>query len=801
MLPRRRRYHTSPPPQNKAPKQHTFAPCFSLSHKPLYHSTMEFEKRKASSLVSMASTSTDKSPKGTLDAPIIPLLNSINNHPSYFTTSSCSGRISILSQPFNITTKKKKARGGSWIFITHEPANTSIVTDLLFPTATEKGWGEGEVESELVFRFEPLIIAIECKDLGAAQGLVATAIACGFRESGITSVCKRVIIAIRCSIRLEVPLGLVGNVMVSREYVEYLVGISNEKMQSNRKRTDCFLQVLESKLLCNQVVEAKSGLVNAEGGDGDCGAESTTEVTVGDCNLEKTDLSSHSGSLDLQCRNSLLKIVIVGEPVDKLFLWGHSACTLNNEHYKKVVVFGGFGGQGRHARRNDSLMLDPFSGTLVAVNVEGPPSPRLSHTSSVTGECIFIIGGRGDPLKILNDVWVLDMARNEWSLLECAGSVFHPRHRHAAAVVDGKIYVFGGLDNETVSSSMQVLNTESSRWSDISVQGEWPCARHSHSLVAVGSLLFMFGGYDGEKALGDLYSFDTKTFLWKKEKTTGRTPYPRFSHSMFLYKNYVGIIGGCPVRQHFQEVALLDMRHSSWRHITLDSIGGNMFVRSTASVVDDDLVMIGGGASCYAFGTKFSKPTKLHLLPLTYPDDSHTSTHMEEIPIIHKPKESAGKDLELCTGAEYHVLKLERKYAKMAKDILKQFGWLDLGRKVYSRGNGLHIYLPVTEKFYTLFLEVEHDYRDPSETLNDLNLVGTATSEIFLVNNVSYQIPLNHLFSCGGSLLVDEAVCLRKALKSPHKRLSETVGSLIKQKGLSQKLLEQIPTRFVDITP
>ena len=40
----------------------------------------------------------------------------------------------------------------------------------------------------------------------------------------------------------------------------------------------------------------------------------------------------------------------------------------------------------------------------------------------------------------------------------------------------------------------------------------------------------------------------------------------------------------------------------------------------------------------------------------------------------------------------------------LGKDILKNFGWLDLGRKVYPREDGLHIRLPITKKFSAMFL-------------------------------------------------------------------------------------------------
>ncbi|KAF5200292.1 tRNA wybutosine-synthesizing protein 2/3/4 [Thalictrum thalictroides] len=612
---------------------------------------MEFEKRKAATLSSISSTEIDKSPKGTLDIPILPLLKALNLHPSYFTTSSCSGRISILSQPSlsttTTTTVKKKAKGGTWVFITHEPADPNAVIDLLFPPP-EAVTHNPIQDGELVFRFEPFILAVECKDVASAQSLVATAISCGFRESGITSVHKRVIIAIRCSIRLEVPLGSIGNMMVSPDYVRYLVSIANEKMEMNRKRTECFLQVLETKLLDNQVLS--NGMINTKknvlmdteeqcvcsdecDGNGDL-----SQLPVENCDLEREDSNAQLGLLSAPgCSISVVKMLIVGEPIDKLFLWGHSACTINNSLHQKILIFGGFGGVGRHARRNDILMLDPLYGTLELISVEGPPSPRLGHTSSLVGEDVFVIGGRGDPTNILNDVWVFNTNKNEWKLQESSGSVFHPRHRHAAAVVGSKIYVFGGLNKEIIYSSMYVLDTEHSQWIEIDAKGEWPCARHSHALVEYDTQLYMFGGYDGEKALCDLYSFDTIMCLWKKQKTTGRPPLARFSHSMFVYKNYLGIVGGCPVRQHYEEMALLDLRFGSWKHVILSSVGKDLFVRSTSNVVGDDLVIIGGGASCYAFGTKFSEPMKISLLRPTIFFDT-INPRMNEMHSACQPK-------------------------------------------------------------------------------------------------------------------------------------------------------------------
>lgn len=128
-----------------------------------------------------------------------------------------------------------------------------------------------------------------------------------------------------------------------------------------------------------------------------------------------------------KCSISVDMLTFVGEPAEKLFLWGQSACTLNNINPKQIIVFGGFGGVGRHARRNYSLMLDTQCSQLTEIDAGGPPSPRLGHTSSMVRDQLFIIGGRCGPDQILNDVWVLHMSENRWMLLACTGSMFQLR--------------------------------------------------------------------------------------------------------------------------------------------------------------------------------------------------------------------------------------------------------------------------------------------------------------------------------------------------------------------------------------
>ncbi|CAN4096146.1 unnamed protein product [Withania somnifera] len=562
---------------------------------------MEFYKRKLSTLASMSSPEPDKSPKGNIDTPIIPLLNTLNLHSSYFTTSSCSGRISILSQ------SKRKSKGGKWVFISHEKTEPHVIISLLFPLKSSVPVTVTDDSHSLVFRFEPLIISVECKDVEAAHFLVSLAILSGFRESGITSVNKRVIIAIRCSIRLEVPLGDNEKIMVSPEYVEYLVELANEKMEANRRRTDNFLDtLLKNGFLGSTISNGEfldDGTVCSSTMDSELLEKSLVNGVSGNGNSKRREFDdSCSGSgVAPEVNAYTVKLVISGESIVRLFLWGHSASTVDN---KKVLIFGGFGGMGRHARRDDLLLLDLECGKLEVIDVLDAPCPCVGHTSTMIGDSMYVIAGRADPSNILNDVWVFNVTKKDWRLLECLGSPFLPRHRHAAAAVGSRIYVFGRIHNDLIHSSLYVFDTLNFEWSELQVQGDLPCARHSHSMAAYGTQIFLFGGYDGQKAVPDLHSFDMKTCLWKKEKMIGRPPAAKFSHSMFVFKKYLGIVHSqddgkdiCfPVTENF--CALFDQRNNdgdvseSVCQPEKDTcmVALNILIESGATILADEIV-------------------------------------------------------------------------------------------------------------------------------------------------------------------------------------------------------------------
>lgn len=126
----------------------------------------------------------DRSKKGSLDAPIRDLVRLLNASPNAFTTSSCSGRVALFAEPPARAPGEKKGKGGEWVHVSHECADADAVWEALQKYLTAGAGGTQAPRQPLTFRFDPFILAAECRSLSDAQGLVRVARECGFGSQG-----------------------------------------------------------------------------------------------------------------------------------------------------------------------------------------------------------------------------------------------------------------------------------------------------------------------------------------------------------------------------------------------------------------------------------------------------------------------------------------------------------------------------------------------------------------------------------------------------------------------------------------
>uniref|UniRef100_A0ABI7XTR8 tRNA wybutosine-synthesizing protein 3 homolog n=1 Tax=Felis catus TaxID=9685 RepID=A0ABI7XTR8_FELCA len=158
----------------------------------------EFKRWKAQGL-----SKADLSRKGSVDEDVVELVQLLNGREQYFTTSSCAGRIILLDG--NINGFKVQKQNCCWLLVTHKPC--------------------------------------------VKDDVHSVAIDSGFRNSGIT-VGKRgkTMLAIRSTHGLEVPLSHKGKLMVTEEYIDFLLKIANQKMEENKKRIERFYNCLQHAL-------------------------------------------------------------------------------------------------------------------------------------------------------------------------------------------------------------------------------------------------------------------------------------------------------------------------------------------------------------------------------------------------------------------------------------------------------------------------------------------------------------------------------------------------------------------------
>ncbi|XP_052586006.1 tRNA wybutosine-synthesizing protein 3 homolog isoform X1 [Peromyscus californicus insignis] len=204
----------------------------------------EFRRWKAQSL-----SKADLSRKGSVDEDAAEVVELLNAREEFFTTSSCAGRILLLDGSTDGSGVQKQHC--CWMLVTHKPCGKDDVMAAL------KG-----ATSNAVLKFEPFILHVQCRTLQDAQTLHSVAIDSGFRNSGIT-VGKRgkTMLAVRSTHGLEVPLSRQGKLMVTEEYIEFLVTIANQKMEENKKRIgrfyNCLQHAMERKTISNSHSEIK----------------------------------------------------------------------------------------------------------------------------------------------------------------------------------------------------------------------------------------------------------------------------------------------------------------------------------------------------------------------------------------------------------------------------------------------------------------------------------------------------------------------------------------------------------------
>ena len=186
---------------------------------------MDFGAEKA-----VALAKPDRSRKGSVDVGISELVELLNSQPSYYTTSSCAGRITVLREG-----RKKADR--AIVRVWHEPIRTRVELPQLLSLSRQRE------HRSLWFRFEPAILHVACRDLAAAQRLIKLCRLAGLKKSGIMEFGRRIIVEIVGPEHIEAPLRAV----IGKRYLSSLIAAANKKLLQNEKRIAALCKSFEQR--------------------------------------------------------------------------------------------------------------------------------------------------------------------------------------------------------------------------------------------------------------------------------------------------------------------------------------------------------------------------------------------------------------------------------------------------------------------------------------------------------------------------------------------------------------------------
>lgn len=184
----------------------------------------------------------DLSRKGTIDEPIRCLVELLNSSRSYYTTSTCSGRILLIEKPHDNPAIKK---GGNFVLNSHQEVQFDAFHDLIREFAARSN-----DDTCLWLKFEPFIMHVQCIDLEKARSLVGLAIQSGRRNSGITIGRKesKFLVAVRSTSSMEVPLHCGSKFTLDVNYLRFLNEECNRRLRENLVKLDDFTRGLKVAL-------------------------------------------------------------------------------------------------------------------------------------------------------------------------------------------------------------------------------------------------------------------------------------------------------------------------------------------------------------------------------------------------------------------------------------------------------------------------------------------------------------------------------------------------------------------------
>lgn len=715
----------------------------------------------------------DYSPKGSIDPLVLDLVNLINKHPDYVTTSSCSGRISTF-----VHSAVEEAKGVRWLLVKHGVVTSDEVVASL---------DNVQAADQLVWiKVEPMILHIACNSLEVAKKLHSFCLESGFRESGLTLGQKKTMLAVRTlAFAMETPIAKGKSIIFDRSALDIVVKEANNRILANFNRLEHLMISLKKSWSLPIFQKISSSFTFSRWGH--CSSLHDSDIyTSGGYVLDSSTMGAKRGldSLVMRFQEHFSSSQL---PIEDQSMHG-SMVTISCSNGHILLRSGG--------RKGPSSPLEVFRDAYyennskeysrLAVCVEGRvPSPRWGHSLTYlpNSRSLLIFGGRSADQIFADCLWYsidFDVANSTLKLTEISldfsnfnqqcnvnlqGSFFHASTLVLCPTIDDSgiaevVIIHGGLssienpvDNDCMIAIVPAKNLI---YGVESLSGYFPLSRFGHTLTNIGCRsMVLIGGSSfknptSNKVHGNMFLLELVI------QSTGLLAY-------YIY----------PLNVKSEEpIPCIECR---CHHQTIfDSKSMSLYV-------------LGGGVNALGFGGHFCDPLVLKVL---YSDSQATKNL--EISTEVKTKDPS------VTNEVLHppVILVSKLGVKKIKTFLESKNWFDKQRRIIANQ------LPLMSfNCITLFSEPSQSIESDTAMLipiteEALSMIMAAGSTSSTNGSSSMEADLKQFLGDRVYWIRQEPSFSKLTLANTYRKADLYLEGIVASHGMSKSSLQRLPKKY-----
>nr|KJB45282.1 hypothetical protein B456_007G298800 [Gossypium raimondii] len=235
------------------------------------------------------------------------------------------------------------------------------------------------------------------------------------------------------------------------------------------------------------------------------------------------------------------------------------------------------------------------------------PKARYEHGAAVVQDKMYIYGGNHNG-RYLSDLNVLDLRSWTWSKVEASFESkseespspvnIAPCAGHSMIPWENKLLsIAGHTKDPSETIQIKAFDLQTGTWSILKTYGKAPVSRGGQSVTLVGSTLVIFGGQDAKRTLlNDLHILDLETMTWDDFDAVGVPPSPRSDHAAAVHaERYLLIFGGGSHATCFNDLHVLDLQAMEWSRPTQQGEIPSPRAGHTGVTVGENWFIVGGG--------------------------------------------------------------------------------------------------------------------------------------------------------------------------------------------------------------